>query len=151
MDLEELAMALDDQSAMEFGSSWWIDPATGAILLDSDATGVDEIEGDPEDSGLIPIDPQPSYVAYNIMSAFVERLPDGRARDRLSRAIEGRGAFRRFKNALHDYEELVGEWHAFHDVRQRRRAIDWLADNDLISGSDAQRARERYPDPPAPN
>lgn len=37
---------------------------------------------------------------------------------RLARAIQGKGAFRHFKNELHEeYPHLVSVWYAFRDVR----------------------------------
>jgi predicted nucleotidyltransferase len=50
----------------------------------------------------------------------------------LARAIEGRGAFRRFKDALFEFPELRETWFKFHDVRMRRRAIEWLVDVKLV-------------------
>jgi hypothetical protein len=47
--------------------------------------------------------------------------------DRLTRAISGRGAFRRFKNTLFDRPDLMTQWHAFSADRQRGRARSWLA------------------------
>jgi hypothetical protein len=43
------------------------------------------------------------------------------------------GRFRRFKDLLElDFPELRRTWFAFHDVRGERRAIEWLADRNLI-------------------
>jgi hypothetical protein len=47
---------------------------------------------------LICIDPLPSHVWYQDMADFAERVSDDRAGRRLARAIEGKGAFRRFKD-----------------------------------------------------
>ena len=38
-----------------------------------------------------------TYIWYQDMADFAERISDGRAGRRLARAIDGRGAFRRFK------------------------------------------------------
>jgi Uncharacterised protein family (UPF0158) len=47
---------------------------------------------------------------------------------RLEVAIDGRGAFRRFKNVLFDWPDDREEWFAFSDERRRGRAREWLAD-----------------------
>ena len=67
------------------------------------------------------------------MADFAEDISDDRARRRLGRAIQGKGAFRRFKDELHqEYPDLLPAWYGFSDTRARRRAVEWLADNSLI-------------------
>jgi Uncharacterised protein family (UPF0158) len=64
------------------------------------------------------------------MADFAEAIPDERAGRRLARAIRGKGAFRRFRNELHDeHPDLLPEGYAFRDNRAKRRAAEWLADN----------------------
>ncbi|MEA2501288.1 MAG: hypothetical protein QOD01_1399, partial [Actinomycetota bacterium] len=47
--------------------------------------------------------------------------------DRLWIAIQGRGAFRRFKDVLNRWPDEVDRWYAFSEDRQRGRARSWLA------------------------
>ena len=93
----------------------------------------------------------PAYVWYQDMAAFAEGVHDERAGRRLARAIQGRGAFRRFKDALHEQNpHLLPAWHALRDTRARRRAVEWLADNCLIAdGAGAQYLAE-HPVPDLP-
>jgi Uncharacterised protein family (UPF0158) len=81
------------------------------------------------------------------MEDFVKRVRDPRARHLLERAINGRGAFRRFKDTLLDYPELRRAWFVFHDARGERRAIDWLAERGLIEPQAAEEALGRRPEP----
>ena len=104
---------------------------------------------DPEESGAYYIEPIPSFEAYSDMQDFVARVPDRRASDLLGRAIEGRGAFRRFKDTLFEFPDLRETWFKFHDVRMRRRAIDWLVDADLIDESKAEAALSDLVEPHA--
>ena len=123
VDLADLAMALEDHSAEH---SWWLDPATGEV---------DPFFSNSPDEGaaaLVPIRPLPTAVGYQDMEDFVSCVRDPRARDLLERAIAGRGAFRRFKDTLLDYPELRRSWFAFHDARGERRAIEWLAERELL-------------------
>jgi hypothetical protein len=86
------------------------------------------------------------------MADFADRLSNEAAGRRLARAIAGKGAFRRFKNAL--YEEFPGllpAWHAIREARADRRAVEWLVDEGLISEGDADRYRENHPTPTCPN
>ncbi|MBC7632034.1 MAG: hypothetical protein H7290_11315 [Flavobacterium sp.] len=41
--------------------------------------------------------------------------------------LTGRGAFRRFKDQLPTWPDLLDRWHAFSEDRQRGRARAWLA------------------------
>src|SRR5438045_9257017 len=53
--------------------------------------------------------------------------------DLLARAIEGRGAFRRFKDVPFGFPDLREEWFAFHDKRATRRAVEWLVGEGVIA------------------
>ena len=149
-DLDEIAFALSDQDAYE--RVHLVDPETGQIVLWTRDGGVDgETPVDLDDLDLIAINALPSYVWYEDMADFTDLVSDDHASRRLSRAINGRGAFRRFKDELHEeYPDLLPAWYAFRDVRAARRAVDWLLDASLISLDDADRFRAEHPDPPVP-
>ena len=85
------------------------------------------------------------------MADFADAITDERAGRRLARAIRGKGAFRRFKDELHEeYPDLLPVWYAFRDARARRRAVQWLADNSLIDDGSAERFLDSHPDPALP-
>jgi Uncharacterised protein family (UPF0158) len=92
-----------------------------------------------------------AWVWYQDMADFAETITDERAGRRLARAIQGQGAFRRFKDELHqEYPDLLPAWYAFRDVRARRRAVQWLAGNSLIDDDAARRFLAGHPDPDLP-
>lgn len=126
IDVEMLVMGLEDHS---YDSSWWFDPNTGSVEYCS----VDDDPEEFESRHLVPVEPADSREAYQDMVDFTDLVGEARARDLLARALEGRGAFRRFKDTLYDFPELREEWFAFHDRRMRKRAIEWLADRELIT------------------
>jgi predicted nucleotidyltransferase len=141
LDLDALAEALEDHSDF---IRWFIDPATGEILPWSD-----DMDGpSPEDAGARYVDPVPSYEAYEDMRDFVAGVAERQAADLLARAIEGRGAFRRFKDTLFEFPDLREAWFRFHDVRMRRRAVEWLEDAGLIDVAAAETALAELQDPP---
>jgi hypothetical protein len=142
--LPDLCMALEDHS---YEHAWWLDPSTGELEFHADGS---EHEPDPEARGLQFVEPTDSRESYSDMEEFVRRVADTRARDLLTRAISGRGAFRRFKDTLFELPELRESWFRFHDVRCERRAIDWLEDQELITAADADRARALRPEPELP-
>lgn len=140
VDLGALAEALEDHSDM---MQWFIDPRSGEVVPWME----DGDEPCPDEDGARYIDPVPSGEAYRDMQDFVARVPDRRAADLLGRAIEGRGAFRRFKDTLFEFPELRDTWFKFHDVRMRRRAIEWLVDCHLVDASLAEAALNDLEDP----
>lgn len=140
IDLGQLAHALDDRTP---GTRWFVHPTRGEITAH---TG----DGDGP-SGWVLIDSTTSGDSYRDMSEFTRAVHDRRAAGLLDRAIDGRGAFRRFKNTLFEFPEVRDQWYRFRDARSRRRAVDWLAANDLITAEDAARERARYPDPAPTN
>ena len=82
---------------------------------------------------------------------FAETITDERAGRGLARAIRGKGAFSRFRDELHDENpDLLPAWYAFRDVRAKRRAVQWLADNSLIADDAAARYLDDHPDPKLP-
>lgn len=145
VDLEALGEALEDHSE---GSTWWIDPRSGEIIPWSDWLS-DEDER-PSERGWRRIEPLSSGESYADMEDFIERVRDPRARDLLKRAIEGRGAFRRFKDTLLELPDLRTAWFKLHDARMARRAIEWLREESLVDDEVADRAIATHEDPEPP-
>lgn len=147
IDVEEIATALADQN--DYDHRWLLDPTTGAVVFWTSDTGIDgQTPVDLDDLDLITIEPLPSHVWYEDMVDFAEQLGDEQAGRRLSRAIAGRGAFRMFRDELHqEYPELVPVWNAFRDARAHRRAVEWLADNLLITDDAAAQYLDQHPEP----
>jgi Uncharacterised protein family (UPF0158) len=110
LDLEEIATALADQT--DYEHRWLIDPQTGEIVFWTSDTGIDrQTPVDLDELDLVAVDPLPSWVWYQDMADFAETITDERAGRRLARAIQGRGAFRRFKDELHEeYPDLLPAW-----------------------------------------
>ncbi|HET6478883.1 MAG TPA: UPF0158 family protein [Actinoplanes sp.] len=78
----------------------------------------------------------PSYVWHQDMADFINLVSDDRASRRLARTINGRGAFRRFKDELNEeYPHLLLPGYDFRDTRAARRAVEWLLDEALIDGA----------------
>jgi hypothetical protein len=143
VDLGGLCTALEDHS---YEHSWWFDPQSGETRLH--CPDDDETVDDFDDGAVLVIEPMGSHEGYADMADFVATVPNRRARESLARAIEGRGAFRRFKDALLEFPELRQVWFAFHDARMARRAVAWLVDHDLICQDTADQASAGHPDPP---
>lgn len=141
LDLDTIAEALADQGDY-FEHRWLIDPASGGLMLWTSDTGLDgqyPIELDDVDDSLVAISPLPPSVWYRDMVEFAEAVSDETARERLLRALQGRGPFRRFKNELYQrWPDLISAWHVFRDTRGERRALEWLVENGLVDGNAAE-------------
>jgi hypothetical protein len=150
LDLDEIATALADQT--DYEHRWLINPQTGEVAFWTSDTGIDgQNPVDLDELDLVCIDPLPSHLWYQDMADFAEQISDERARRRLARALDGRGAFRRFKSELHEeYPHLLPVWYAFRDSRAQRRAVEWLADRALIDKDSASRFITNHPDPNLP-
>jgi hypothetical protein len=145
VDLADLTLALEDHSE---DHSWWLDPDTGEVEPRfAPGLGDDRVGEEADRKRLIRVTPFPPSVGYGDMEDFIAQVRDPRVRYVLEQAISGRGAFRRFKDALLDFPELRSAWFAFHDARGERRAIEWLAERALVAPDDAQQAMARRPDP----
>lgn len=58
------------------------------------------------------------------MEEFIYKLPEGKNQDVLLRAIQGRGAFRRFKDRLYDLN-LEKQWYQYRDEAYEKIARQW--------------------------
>jgi hypothetical protein len=61
---------------------------------------------------------------YHVMEQFIDSLDDEEAADQLGRAIKGRGAFRYFKDTLHDLG-IQEKWYRFRADAMKRFVIEW--------------------------
>ena len=95
---------------------------------DDDGLSEDEIDAGLDAGRLIHVEPLGSEVEYRWMAEFTGTVRDARLRDRLEVALDGRGAFRRFKNVLLDFPAERERWFAFRDEQLHAAARDWLGE-----------------------
>lgn len=69
---------------------------------------------------------QDSRESYRDMERFIPTVQDQHLQDRLWRAIQGRGAFRYFKDVLYDYPDERERWFAFSNRCVYERMMAWL-------------------------
>ena len=134
VDLDELMDAFDD---CRIGYQYYLDLETGELLhiLDEWMT-TDEIEriserlnSEPERYLAIPT--EGSHKGYQDMVAFTEGVENMDLKEKLLIALDGRGAFRRFKNVLSEYPEERQKWFKFKENRLKQRVIEWLEENEI--------------------
>jgi hypothetical protein len=68
-----------------------------------------------------------SHEGYQQMVEFAQTVTDEHLLELLSVALNGRGAFRRFKDVLADHSpEERARWFAYKDERVKEEMLDWL-------------------------
>src|SRR5450759_1454497 len=129
VDLDELADLLEGDPADGGGR---VDLRSGEVWPQAAVDYAREVgEEDPDDEE----DPdrwlavwcEGSREGYRDMQDFLGTVTDPGRADRLSIAMSGRGAFRRFKDVLARWPAELERWHGFAEERQRGRARAWLA------------------------
>ena len=65
------------------------------------------------------------------MAEFAESVSDPQLEELLQVAIQGRGAFGRFKRVLSDHPAERERWFALRNERMLGVMQDWLADHDI--------------------
>ena len=85
------------------------------------------------DSRYLRIDPVSSREQYRWMERFIATVEDEELRRRLNVAIDGKGAFRRFKDALVNHPVDRERWFAFRSERLRSCMESWLTAHGIHS------------------
>ena len=130
IDLDELCSAMEDSS---YEHEYYLDLETGEILflseyMDDEETDKlrEQIEQESDRYERIPV--AESHEGYQDMEDFIATVKDEHLTDLLEVAINGRGAFRRFKDVLLRYPEERERWFQFKNERMQQRALEWLDD-----------------------
>lgn len=115
----------------ELSTGAYLDLRNGAVYggNDTDPMMVEEnaaIDVEEEPDRWLYIPGGDSREGWQDMAAFAERQHDQSMRERLARAIEGKGAFRRFRDLAHA-EGIAEHWDLFSSDRQLGRAREVLA------------------------
>jgi Uncharacterised protein family (UPF0158) len=113
---EELALA-EDPEAAEDAQQWQKDllPKTQEVLGSED---------------FIPLPSKFEIHEWSIMERFAQSVTDAAASDALDAAIHGRGAFRRFKDAVHRLG-ITDEWYRFREAALEEIAIEFLEEHGI--------------------
>jgi len=144
VDVEDIAMIMDNQD--QFESQYYLDTESGeAVVIPEELMRAleegESCEGLPAwELELVPMSKEifqgsdryvgipirPSHEGYHLMAEFAEGVKSQKIQREFSIALEGRGAFRRFKNVSRDYPEVEKEWFKFKAERDKEEVKDWL-------------------------
>ena len=133
INLDELCEAMENSS---YENEYYLDLETGEILFLSEYMDDEETEKlrerlDDDPDRYEPIPKAESHVGYEDMRDFIATVENEHLAELLEVAINGKGAFRRFKDVLLSYPEERERWFQFKDDRIQERALEWLDDNDV--------------------
>lgn len=67
---------------------------------------------------------------YEIIENFCLTVSDQRKQESLLRAIRGKGAFRRFKDEIIDFE-MEEQWYSYREECFKQIAIEWCQENNI--------------------
>jgi len=124
--LDELGTAL---TGGDVDSVAYFNAKSGAVehfmhnLGDQENARIAEADANSE---LTKIAPVTTDVRYGIMSDFISTVDDINIAGRLRAAISGKGAFRRFREAVDEDDALRRRWLAYRTKRHYHLALDWL-------------------------
>jgi len=134
LDLETLGSVLA-------GSDWLagcFDPVTGDVIQAFNGEVLAE-NGNPidlDEGAWVVIEGEGSRPSYRDMEIFVDSVGDPVLAGRLRQALEGRGAFSRFRHEIHlAAEPMRNAWFEFRDASQQIRAIGWLTTRHYVDQS----------------
>jgi len=115
-------------SASEYRCFLSLDSGEVLRLRNGDA-GMEAIDRAP--SRFVAIEIVPSRIQYQWVSEFVETVEYEPIKVRLEAAINGKGAFRRFKDILLTLPDERRRWFEFRDRRMRARVREWIEENGI--------------------
>ena len=150
---------LDAMTGSEVDSvRWFLDLETGEVqmhLSDDLQAGLDEEET--EVDRLIEENPEryediPKYAGheeYKLMCRFAESVDEDDIRERLDLALQGKGAFGRFRDVVFRYPDLKAKWFAARQEALLKEALDWLDSLDIEPVYDLRRITPEPAGPPA--
>jgi hypothetical protein len=129
VDLEELAGVLEGDALTAGGR---IDIRTGEVWPQAAIeyaleTGEEDEDAADDPARWLLVHGEGSREGYQDMELFIASVEQPDRAERLTIAINGRGAFRRFKDELARSPGELERWHALAEERQRGRARSWLA------------------------
>ncbi len=123
---EIIDMPDDIMRAVEDGES-----ESALVERDEDlAETAEQILSD-EQNRFLPIPKRESREGYEIMVAFAESVKNKGLQEKLSIALDGKGAFRRFRDVLNQHPDELERWYTFKDDWMREESVRWLLENGI--------------------
>jgi hypothetical protein len=129
----------------------YLDLETGQVLTIVDSRPEDDdkrlsIRRDPNQ--FVHLDPASSREQYRWMERFVASVEDPALKERLILAIDGKGAFRRFKDVLLSYPVERDRWFQYRSNLLHIYINGWLNSKDIVIGEQPPWGNPDQPEEP---
>jgi len=72
-------------------------------------------------------------VAYQSMNEFIDTIEDPMLKEELSSALNGKGAFRKFKDALIKVPRERKRWHGYNAKTMKKESVEWLRSLGIVA------------------
>src|SRR5438067_8565241 len=132
IDKDMLETAMEDS---DLTNRYFLNLVSGEVIFFSDYLGLSDederlLEEIDESDDYVAIERIPSQESYQWMVDFVDEvvaLADEHAAEQLSMALNGKGAFRRFKDTLRRIDEQwLQAWYQWRDKQLEAALDEWL-------------------------
>ena len=80
-----------------------------------------------------PVGIVPSPIQYIWLNSFIDSIEDADLKIKLKQAVDGKGAFRRFKDAISEHVAERRQWFEYRDQCLREWLWDWVAEQGVQS------------------
>ncbi len=129
----KLSEIIDAIEMTDQESEYFLDKETGELVWTNDFAMTSEEKEEAYDAldehGFYRLPSSFDINEYSIMEDFVYLLPESK-RERLARAISGKGAFRRFKDGIRRMG-IEEQWYDYQGDAYKRMAIEWCEENEI--------------------
>lgn len=129
----KLSEVLDAIEFTDQYTHYFLDKETGEIVMVSEMgmsmKEQEEAYDTLDEHGFYRLPEKREIGDYDTMESFASTVP-GAAGEKLAHAIQGRGAFRRFKDEIR-LLDLEDQWYSYEEDPHKRAAIAWCEENGL--------------------
>jgi hypothetical protein len=115
---EEIGAA-EDEKPLESFPDWQRENIKKAISIIEDEDGV-----------YVDFTLRNDYNEYDIIQDFIGTLVDEDIREKMNEAIQGRGAFRRFKDGIIEHG-VDKHWYKYKESKIKELVIEWCKEHDI--------------------
>lgn len=135
VDLNEIIEALEMLAMTGNFSRSFVNMHTGRIVSLFEDEDFSEVEDEDLEGDLIPdhyasLPDKEELNEYEMMETFCYSIPNAKIQEDLLRAIQGKGAFGRFKTAIHCHN-IEHKWYKFRESRLKEIAIEFCEHHGL--------------------
>ncbi|GEM_PF-715709 len=75
-----------------------------------------------------------SHDGYADIKGFIKEIPNQEIRDHAKDLILASRPFKRFREFIRKYPDLLEQWYAYREGREQERVEEWLKEEELVIG-----------------